>query len=158
VAFHNKTKVQNFDFPQPQTEVVVVKDILEPGVPKDAKIIERDDIVIDKKKSVINTRKPLQLGKINKGGQGERIYSVNTSGITLSAYGGGVASKTGAYLVGNTIRKLSPREAARMQGFPEDFDIPVSPNYAYKQFGDSVSVPVIKKIFSEVIKTYPKFK
>ena len=43
-------------------------------------------------------------------------------------------------------RMLSPREAARLQGFPEDFKIVVSNLQAYKQFGNSVSVPVIREI------------
>src|SRR5574343_13859 len=43
-------------------------------------------------------------------------------------------------------RKLTPRECARLQGFPESFVIPVSDSQAYKQFGNSVSVPVIESI------------
>lgn len=43
-------------------------------------------------------------------------------------------------------RKLTPREAARLQGFPESFIIPVSDTQAYKEFGNSVAVPVIRAI------------
>lgn len=43
-------------------------------------------------------------------------------------------------------RKLTPRECARLQGFPEDYIIPVSDTRAYKQFGNSVAVPVIRAI------------
>ena len=43
-------------------------------------------------------------------------------------------------------RKLTPRECARLQGFPEEFIIPVSDMQAYKQFGNSVAVPVIRAI------------
>lgn len=49
-------------------------------------------------------------------------------------------------------RKLTPREAARLQGFPDDYIIPVSDCQAYKQFGNSVAVPVIKAIAKEVKK------
>ncbi|MFZ7142235.1 DNA cytosine methyltransferase [Avibacterium avium] len=49
-------------------------------------------------------------------------------------------------------RKLTPREAARLQGFPQDFIIPVSDAQAYKQFGNSVCVPVIKSIAMEMKK------
>jgi DNA (cytosine-5)-methyltransferase 1 len=49
-------------------------------------------------------------------------------------------------------RKLTPREAANLQGYPQDFKIPVSDNQAYKQFGNSVSVPVIQSIFYEIKK------
>lgn len=50
-------------------------------------------------------------------------------------------------------RMLSPREAARLQGFPESFKIVVSNLQAYKQFGNSVSVPVIKEIAKEMLST-----
>ncbi|MFW6030897.1 MAG: DNA cytosine methyltransferase, partial [Halanaerobiales bacterium] len=73
--------------------------------------------------------------------------------ITLSAYGGGVAGKTGAYLVNGNIRRLTSRECARVQGFPEWFKIPVSKSQAYKQFGNSVSVPVIDTIFKQIRNT-----
>jgi DNA (cytosine-5)-methyltransferase 1 len=49
-------------------------------------------------------------------------------------------------------RKLTPREAANLQGYPENYIIPVSDNQAYKQFGNSVSVPVIQAIFNEIKK------
>ncbi len=48
--------------------------------------------------------------------------------------------------VGKNPRKLTPRECARLQGFPEQFIIPVSDAQAYKQFGNSVAVPVIRAI------------
>lgn len=47
-------------------------------------------------------------------------------------------------------RKLTPRECARLQGFPESFIIPVSDTQAYKQFGNSVAVPVIRSIAKKV--------
>jgi DNA (cytosine-5)-methyltransferase 1 len=53
-------------------------------------------------------------------------------------------------------RKLTPREAARLQGFPDSFVIPVSDNQAYKQFGNSVAVPVIKALAKEVEKSLAK--
>ena len=49
-------------------------------------------------------------------------------------------------------RKITPREAARLQGFPEEFIIPVSDTQAYKQFGNSVAVPVIHAIAENIIK------
>jgi DNA (cytosine-5)-methyltransferase 1 len=42
-----------------------------------------------------------------------------------------------------TPRRLTPRECARLMGFPDSFRIPVSDTQAYKQFGNSVAVPVI---------------
>lgn len=48
-------------------------------------------------------------------------------------------------------RKLTPRECARLQGFPEEFIIAVSDTQAYKQFGNSVAVPVIRAIAEKMI-------
>ncbi len=48
-------------------------------------------------------------------------------------------------------RKLTPREAARLQGFPESFIIPVSDGQAYKQFGNSVAVPAIRAIAKAIV-------
>lgn len=50
-------------------------------------------------------------------------------------------------------RKLTPREAARLQGFPESFEITVSDTQAYKQFGNSVCVPVIRAMSKAVLKS-----
>lgn len=54
--------------------------------------------------------------------------------------------------IDNLPRKLTPRECARLQGFPEKFIIPVSDTRAYKQFGNSVAVPVIRAIAKNILK------
>ena len=51
-------------------------------------------------------------------------------------------------------RKLSVREAARLQGFPESFNFPVSNAQAYKQLGNSVAVPVVKAIGKSMLESY----
>lgn len=53
-------------------------------------------------------------------------------------------------------RKLTPREAARLQGFPDKFVIPVSNTQAYKEFGNSVAVPVINAIADKITKFLDK--
>jgi len=54
---------------------------------------------------------------------------------------------------GKNPRRLTPRECARLQGFPDNFKIPVSDTQAYKQFGNSVAVPVIEALAKAVVKT-----
>jgi DNA (cytosine-5)-methyltransferase 1 len=49
------------------------------------------------------------------------------------------------------IRIFTPRECARLQGFPENFVIPVSKDNAYRQFGNSVAVPVVKAIAERIV-------
>jgi len=53
---------------------------------------------------------------------------------------------------GKNPRKLTPREALRLQGFPESFVMPVSDNQAYKQVGNAVPVNVVRQIAKEMVK------
>ncbi len=50
-------------------------------------------------------------------------------------------------------RRLTPRECARLQGFPDNLVIPVSDNQAYKQFGNSVTVPLIQAVGKQLVKS-----
>ncbi len=52
---------------------------------------------------------------------------------------------------GKNPRRLTPRECARLQGFPDKFIIPVSDNQAYKQFGNSVVVPLMQSVGKEIV-------
>ncbi|MEB4819560.1 MULTISPECIES: DNA (cytosine-5-)-methyltransferase [Bacillus cereus group] len=57
---------------------------------------------------------------------------------------------------GKNPRKLTPRECARLQGFPEEFVIPVSDTQAYRQFGNSVAVPVVEAIAKNMVEAIEK--
>ncbi len=159
VAFHNSYNINKFSFPS-QNLFSSLTDVLESN-PLDGKIIERDDIVINKEYlPIVNMfgklelpNRPIQIGIVNKGGQGERIYHPSGHAITLSANGGGVGSKTGLYKIEEVIRKLTPRECARLQGFPETFKFHKSILEAQKQFGNSVSINVLQYIIKEIIKS-----
>lgn len=96
--------------------------------------------------------------------QGNRVYHSEGLSCTLSSQGGGLGAKTGLYAIpvldtscnqatitrGMRIRKLSPRECWRLQGFPDcvfDKAQEVNSNsQLYKQAGNSVTVPVIYEI------------
>ncbi len=157
VAFREDIDTQKFAFPLPTNEPTCLEKIIEKD-PANVKIIERSDIHMYKNYNISNTlfeefsleNKPIQIGIVNKGGQGERIYHPLGHAITLSAYGGGVGSKTGLYIIDGKIRKLSPRECARVQGFPEDFILNSSDVQSYKQFGNSVSINVLQHILFEI--------
>ena len=56
------------------------------------------------------------------------------------------------YLVDGEIRRLSPKEGRKMQGFPESFEFPVSEIQAMKQLGNSVAVPAVEAVAKEIIK------
>jgi DNA (cytosine-5)-methyltransferase 1 len=52
------------------------------------------------------------------------------------------------------IRKMTPREWARLQGFPDNYIIPVADASAYKQFGNSVAVPAINATAKQIINRF----
>ena len=119
-----------------------------------------------KPKSVKSKINKTQIGKIGKGGQGQRVYDINGLANTQSALGGGQGAKTGLYAVPkieiingikyivdySRVRKLMPRECARVMGFDDDFKITVSDSQAYRQFGNAVVPGVVKEICKAVIK------
>ncbi len=161
VCFRKDLKIKGFKFADAPHKSVCLHDILESS-PTDAKIVTRSATFFKRKDykpevalsgEVIFPNRPIQIGYVNKGGQGERIYSPYGHAVTLSAYGGGVGSKTGLYFIDDQIRKLSVRECARLQGFPDDFKIVSSQSQSYKQFGNSVAIPVLKQIIDSIIET-----
>jgi DNA (cytosine-5)-methyltransferase 1 len=161
VCFRKDLNIDHYTFPSPTMEVIALNDILEENV-DDQYLISRSDITITKNEDSIHDDltgatllKPIRIGTINKGGQGERIYSPKGHAITLSAYGGGAAGKTGAYLIKNKVRQLTPRECLRAQGFPESYMFPreISKSQAYKMCGNSVSVPVLRHIYYSILDT-----
>lgn len=142
----------NFKFPRGNDNFVTISDIKESDDKTEKYILKRDDIYIDQdklNKAEQNGRvnKPVQIGIIAKGGQGNRIYHENGIGITLAASSGGAAPKTGAYYINGKVRRLSPREAARLQGFPESFKIIDNDSQSLKQFGNSVPINLLKEVF-----------
>lgn len=52
---------------------------------------------------------------------------------------------------GKNPRRLTPRECCRLMGFPDDFKIPVSDTQAYRQFGNSLVVPVAERVAKRVV-------
>jgi DNA (cytosine-5)-methyltransferase 1 len=113
--------------------------------------LKRDDLRL-KDDEMREAAKPIRIGVMGKGGQGERIYSTKGHAITFSAYGGGAASKTGAYYIDGRVRKLTPLECANAMGFHgmnvSTGDVPLLQRY--KQFGNSVVVNVVEAIFKEI--------
>lgn len=157
LAFHKDLHIANFEFPISHDPKTRLKDFCLPDSETDKYVIKRKDIslktnfVLFPNSSGEYPQKPVRIGTVNKGGQGERIYHENGHAITLSAYGGGVGAKTGLYLINGRIRKLAPRECARLSGFPDSFRILDSDSASYKQFGNTVVVNVIESIIENLI-------
>lgn len=130
----------------------------------DADLVKRAQAEDEK---VVPVMQPKIISRIGLGRQGERVYSIKGTAITFSAYGGGVGARTGAYLIGDVIRKLDPSECAKVMGFIKksipkgakadrtmDTELMVKSGIGrlqlYKQFGNSVAVPVVERIFRTI--------
>ena len=151
VCFRNDVEINDFQFPLPVKLTNHVEDYLlqDKSLTKDL-YVERPDIFYNDLEDNVYSNKPIRLGIVNKGGQGERIYSTKGIAVTFSAYGGGVFAKTGGYLVDGRPRKLHPRECARLMGYPDSYIISDKSSHAYQQFGNSVVVDVIQYIGIEI--------
>ncbi len=142
----NKKKMGSigFEYPAPKKVETKVGDIL------DAKVDEKYTI---SNKLWAGHKRRLKEHRAKGNGFGYSLFNAKspyTSTISARYY------KDGSEILieqkDANPRKLSPREAARLQGFPEKFKIPVSDNQAYKQFGNSVAVPVIHAIAKNMVK------
>jgi DNA (cytosine-5)-methyltransferase 1 len=153
VAFRKDLGVDKFDFPPTIDTQTCVQDILLDADQHDLSQLRvyRKDMVLDKPEPEQGSSKPIRLGRVGKGGQGERIYSVRGAAITLSAFGGGAFAKTGGYLVDGEARRLHPRECARLMGFPDNYELSENANQAYRQLGNSVVVNVVQHIMVAVV-------
>ena len=151
VCFRNDIHNKDFGFPKKIKLTKHVEDyLLNDGTDFSNLYSKRNDIYMNGVEDNKYSNKPIRLGIINKGGQGERIYSTKGIAITLSANGGGTFSKTGGYLINGTPRKLHVRECARLMGFPDTYIICKKEGQAYKQFGNSVVIDVLQYIAIEI--------
>ena len=152
VCLRRDLGLKDFCFPEPTDDDLVLEDLLLPA--EDPRlgdlVIERSDLRLSSELPTQRENRPLRIGTVGKGGQGERVYSPKGHAITLSAYGGGVGAKTGMYLVEDRVRRLHPEECRRIMGFAEDFRLHPRQNVCYRQFGNSVAVPVVKRIFQSI--------
>jgi DNA (cytosine-5)-methyltransferase 1 len=134
----------DFSFPKPSKKQTLVGDFLDTRV--DPKYTISDRLWAGHQR-----RKLEHAAKGN--GFGYSLFSVDspyTSTISARYY------KDGSEILikqrGKNPRKVTPREAARLQGFPEWFQVHPSDTQAYKQFGNSVAVPVIEAIAKRIAK------
>lgn len=151
VCFRKDLGVKEFSFPKAFALQKHVEDFLLNDEKLVANLyVNRPDIYYNNETDNKPSNKSIRLGIVNKGGQGERIYSTKGIAITLSANGGGVFAKTGGYLVNGKPRRLHQRECARLMGFPDTYIMAKNKNQAYKQFGNSVVVDVLQYIGIEI--------
>ena len=153
VGIHDRVlanRTMPFEFPRGTDASVVVADILgaAPATERCQQPMKRQKV-----NPTIRSNRIEVVGLIDgKDCQGYRVASPKGKGFTLCANSGGPGSKTGLYLVSGKPRRLTVRECARMQGFPESFKPHARPSIAKRQFGNSVAVPVVAAIAEQLSK------
>ncbi|MFC4475602.1 DNA (cytosine-5-)-methyltransferase [Flavobacterium chungangensis] len=140
---------ENFKFPEMAEAKFALKDILLPNV--DPKYT-----LSDKLWNYLQEYAKKHKAKGN--GFGFGLADLNGISRTMSAR----YYKDGAEILipqkGKNPRRLVPRECARLQGFPDNFIIPVSDNQAYKQFGNSVVSPLMQAVGKNLVAEIEKRK
>lgn len=143
VGFKNKNA--NFTFPEPTNENVCLGNILE-------KNVSSKYTISDKLWAGHQRRK--QENKKKGKGFGYNLYDENSRyTVTISARYYKDGSEILIKQCGQNPRKLTPRECARLQGFPDTFVLPnISDCHLYKQFGNSVPTMMIGAVAKNIIK------
>lgn len=158
VGFRKDLGITNFNYPKPTEKNKVIKDILEPN---------EVSVKYYLSNTYMNTLRAHRARHESKGnGFGYEI--IPNEGTANAVVCGGMGRErnlivdkklTNFIPVTNItgevnregIRKMLPREWARLQGFPDKFKIVVSDAQAYKQFGNSVAVPAIQATAKKII-------
>lgn len=157
-GFHERTGVTSFQYPEPAGPSVVISDILEEN-PVSAKYY-------------LSTRYLQTLrehrARHEAAGHGFGFEVRPLSGVANAIVVGGMGRERNLIqddrlqdftpvtnikgeINREGIRKMTPREWARLQGFPDKYRIVVSDAQAYKQFGNSVAVPAVQSVAAAVL-------
>lgn len=159
VCFRNDIAPERFWFPEGKEKAVCIRDIMDPA-PVPAKYYLSDTYM----NTLIAHR-----ARHEAAGHGFGYVIRDLDGISGTIVCGGMG-REGNLIIDErehsmiptthikgaindrSVRKMTPREWARLQGFPEEFTFDLSDTHMYKQFGNSVSVPVIEAIAKEIRK------
>lgn len=158
VGFRKDLNITEFEYPKPTNKDVKFADVKEENVPATKYFLSTQYV-----QTLIN-HKERHASKGNGfgfeiipddgvanaivvGGMGRErnlVLDHRITDFTPTTHIKGVVNREG-------IRKMTPREWARLQGFPDNFNIPVADASAYKQFGNSVAVPAIQATANKII-------
>lgn len=159
VGFRNDLNISEFKYPKPIDKKVQFADVKESNVPETKFFISTQYL------QTLYNHKARHASK----GNGFGFEIIPDDGIANAVVCGGMGRERNLVIDNRItdytpttkikgtvnregIRKMTPREWARLQGFPDNFEIPVADASAYKQFGNSVAVPAIQATAKEIIK------
>ncbi len=160
VGFRGDLGIDSFNYPEPSKEPITFEDV------KEETVVSVKYYLSDTYLNTLINHKKRHASKGNGfgyeiipddgtanavvcGGMGRErnlVYDDRLEDFTPVTHIRGEVNRQG-------IRKMTPREWARLQGFPDTYVIPVADASAYKQFGNSVAVPAIQATASQIIET-----
>lgn len=158
VGFRKDLGISEFEYPEPLDKVVSFEDV------KEETVVSVKYYLSTQYLKTLKEHKARHEGK----GNGFGYEIIPDDGIANAVVCGGMGRERNlvyddrledftpiTHIKGEVnrlgIRKMTPREWARLQGFPDDYVIPVADASSYKQFGNSVAVPAIKATAEKVI-------
>lgn len=159
VAFRNDIAPETFEFPEKSSKQVSIRDIMEKDVPSTKYWLSTRYL------ETLRKHKARHLDK----GNGFGYVIRDLDGVSGAIVCGGMGRERNLIVddrlvdfVPTTnikgevnhegIRKMTPREWARLQGYQDSFILPLADTHLYKQFGNSVSVPVIEAVAKNIKK------
>jgi DNA (cytosine-5)-methyltransferase 1 len=158
VGFRQDLNISRFDYPKPLENNTTFEDIKERNVPPTKYYLSTQYV-----QTLVNHK-----ARHENKGNGFGYAIIPDDGIANAIVVGGMGRERNlvldhrivdytptTHIKGTVnregIRKMTPREWARLQGFPDDFIIPVADASAYKQFGNSVAVPAIQATANKIL-------
>lgn len=159
VGFHPSTGINDFTYPKRSDEKVTFADV------KEKEVVPTKYYLSTQYVQTLENHKARHESK----GNGFGYAIIPDDGISNAIVVGGMGRERNlvldhritdftptTHIKGTVnregIRKMTPREWARLQGFPDNYLIPVADASAYKQFGNSVAVPAIQATANEILK------
>ncbi|MEI7597432.1 MAG: DNA cytosine methyltransferase [Bacteroidota bacterium] len=163
VGFRKDTGITEFEYPKPINKKVAFSQVKEQNVPPTKYYLSTQYVQTLINHKARHENKGNGFGyeiipdndianAIVVGGMGRErnlVYDHRITDFTPTTHIKGTVNREG-------IRKMTPREWARLQGFPDNYIIPVADASAYKQFGNSVAVPAIQATANEILKLITK--
>jgi DNA (cytosine-5)-methyltransferase 1 len=158
VGFRKDQGIEKFEYPKPSGKKVKFADIKDKKVPETKFYLSTQYLETLKKHKTRHANKGNGFGyeiipdsgianAVVCGGMGRErnlVIDNRITDFTPTTKIKGVVNREG-------IRKMTPREWAKLQGFPDKYKIPVADASAYKQFGNSVAVPAIQATAEQII-------
>lgn len=151
IAFKNKEIYEAFEFPKKTNKHKQICDLLDNSVDDKYYYDNKLSFYPILKKEIKNRCTVYQWRRVYLGENKNNVCPTLTANMGMGGHNVPLVMDL------KGIRKLTPRECARFQGFPETYKFPDIANSAlYKQFGNSVSVPIIEAVAKEIIKAIKK--